>query len=63
MNNITVDYCANDEILMNEDFWLNLDLFSNCSMTNSSSVVLKDIPEFHCEYFSLLKQSKNLILL
>ena len=53
MNNITVDYCENDEILLNEDFWLNLDVFSNCSMTNSSSVALEDIPEFLCKYFLL----------
>ena len=63
MNNITVDYCENDEILMNEDFWLNLDVFSNCSLINSSSVSLQDIPEFLCEFFSVVKFKKPIYIL
>ena len=46
---ITVEDCESDSILIEEDFWLNLDVFSNCS-SNNNSLILDTIPEFQCKF-------------
>ena len=46
---ITVEDCESDSILIEEDFWLNLDVFSNCS-SNNNSLILDTKPEFQCKF-------------
>ena len=36
IKNITVNECKNDIILSEDNFWINLDVFSNCSTDNIS---------------------------
>ena len=49
IENITVNDCKSDFILSEEDFWLNLEIFSNCSPDNIS-LTLDEIPEFMCKF-------------
>ena len=49
IDNITVNDCKNDPILSKEDFWLNLEDFSNCS-TDNISLTMNEIPEFMCKF-------------
>ena len=52
IKNITVNECKNDIILSEDNFWLNLDVFSNCS-TDNISITLYEIPEFISKFKSI----------
>ena len=48
IENITINNCKSDFILSEQDFWLNLDIFSTCSPDNIS-LILNEVPEFMCK--------------
>ena len=49
--NITVTDCENDPILSDEDFWLNLDQFANCTNSmDGSDLELDMLPNFTCKF-------------
>ena len=52
IKNITVNECKNDIILSEDNFWLNLDVFSNCS-TDNISLTLYEVPKFICKFISI----------
>ena len=57
--NVTIDDCKNDFILREEDFWLDLEVFSNCS-TNNISLTLDEVPEFLSKYCLVGKKFSNI---
>ena len=52
IKNITVNECKNDIILSEDNFWLNLDVFSNCS-TDNISLTLYEVPQFISKFISI----------
>ena len=52
IKNITVNECKNDIILSEDNFWLNLDIFSNCS-TDNISLTLYEVPKFISKFISI----------
>ena len=52
IKNITVNECKNDIILSEDNFWLNLDVFSNCS-TDNISLTLYEVPKFISKFISI----------
>ena len=49
--NITGIDCENDPILSDEDFWLNLDQFANCTTSmDGSDLELDMLPNFTCKF-------------
>ena len=57
IENITVNDCKSDFILSEEDFWLDLNVFSNCS-TENISMKLDEVPEFMCK-FNLVEENSS----
>ena len=52
IKNITVNECKNDIILSEDNFWLNLDVFSNCS-TDNISLTLYEVPKFISKFINI----------
>ena len=57
IENVTINDCKSDFILSEEDFWLDLNVFSNCS-TENISMKLDEVPEFMCK-FNLVEENSS----